>query len=100
MEKFVVSKIEKDLYTFKSEESGKEYKSYFTFYDLKRKLKEGDILAMHPDLFNPDYKEFSMHYFFGPVDEKYGRNKDALQGPEVIGIKVDKQIIYLKRFFG
>ena len=100
MEKLVISKIDNDEYTLVNLKNKKEYTFYLKFYTLEDKIKVGTMVAFHKELLDPDYEEYSVEYYFGPLDEKYGRVINKKEDIDVIAVKVDDKVITLKRFFG
>ena len=100
MEKLVISKIENGEYTLVNLQSKKEYTFYLKFFSLESEVKVGTMLLLHEELLDPNYEEYSDEYYFGPIDEKYGRQVKGPEDIDVIAVKLEDKIITLKRFFG
>lgn len=99
MEKLKIEKIENERYLLINK-NGKKFEFNLTFYDLEDKLNIGDFIYFNKELLNPEYKEYSDTYFFGPLDEVYGREIKTKDDIDLIKIKTNSRTIYLKRFFG
>lgn len=100
MENFEIVKIENRYYTLKNIKTGKTYRLAIKFFDYDQQIKVGTIIGLHSELLDPNYQEYSTEYYFGPIDEPYGRKVDGKDDINVIGIKIGNEKIYLKRFFG
>ena len=99
MEKLVIKEVENKKYILINEK-GKEYVLNLTFYDLEGELKVGDSISMHKELLDKKYYEYSKEYFFGPVNQKYGRKIIDADDVNVIAVQTQGKTIILKRFFG
>ena len=99
MEKLRIEKIENNNYVLVNK-SGEKFEFNLTFYDLEENLSKGDFLYFNKELLNPEYKEYSKTYFFGPLDEVSGREIKSKDDIDLIKIKLGDKTIYLKRFFG
>lgn len=99
MEKLKILKIENNLYKL-IDKNKKEYDFNLTFYDLTEKLQVGDYIYLNKELLNPNYKEYSTTYFFGPLEEQYGREIKTKEDIDLMKVKIKDKTIYLKRFFG
>lgn len=100
MEKLQVVKVNDRNYTLKSEETDLEYNFRLTFFDVDGGVVEGDIISLHEELLDPKYIEYSKEYYFGPVDQVYGRKVKSANDIDVIAIQKGDKTIVLKRFFG
>ena len=99
MEKLKIKNIENNNYLLVNK-NGEEFKFNLTFYDLEDKLSVGDYIYFHKELLNPNYKEYSNTYFFGSLEEQYGREIKTKEDIDLIKLKIKDKTIYLKRFFG
>ena len=99
MEKLKIFNIENNLYKL-IDKNKNEYEFNLTFYDLEDKLNVGDYIYLNKELLNPSYKEYSTTYFFGPLDEQYGREIQTKDDIDLMKVKIKDKTIYLKRFFG
>ena len=100
MENLKVVKIERDKYTLKNIKTKAEYNFSITFFGLKQDVAVGDVIAIHKELLDPTYVEYSTQYYFGPLNEVYGRKVTSKDDIDFIAIKTKNDIIKLKRFFG
>ena len=98
MENLIVEEINGKRHTLSNKKSGKKYVFFLTFFDCE--VSVGDIIAIHKELLDPSYDEFSNEYRFGPLDEPYGRKVEGPEHLDFIAIKTQDKIIPLKRFFG
>lgn len=69
-----------------------------TFFECN--VEVGDIIIMHDNLLNKNYREYSEEYYFGPIDEIYGREIKGINDTDLVTIKKENRKIYLKRFYG
>jgi len=99
MEKLKIMKIENNTYTLLNKD-GEKFEFNLTFYDLEENLVQGDFIYFNKHLLNPNYKEYNKTYFFGPLDEVYGREIKSKEDIDLIKIKLGDKTIFLKRFFG
>ena len=100
MQNLKVKKIENDQYTLLNIKSKKEYCFKFKFFGLEQNIEVGDVFAINDELLDPNYIEYSNQYYFGPLNEVYGRQIADKQDVDFIAIKTKNNIIKLKRFFG
>ena len=100
MENFEVVKIENRYYTLMNIKTGKTYRLALKFFEHEKDILEGTIIGMHSELLDPNYQEYSTEYYFGRIDEPYGRKATGKDEINVIGVKLGNKKIYLKRFFG
>lgn len=100
MEVFDIIKKEGRFYTLFHRSSGKTFRLAIKFFDYDQYIQEGAAIAMHKELIDPNYEEYSTEYYFGALHEKYGRVINSKEDIDVIMIKVGDKKIYLKRFFG
>jgi len=99
MEKLKIDKIENNFYHL-VDKNNKEYELNLTFYDLEEEPMVGDYIYFNKELLNPNYIEYSTTYFFGPLEEQYGREIQTKNDIDLIKVKIKDKTIYLKRFFG
>ena len=100
MEKLKIEKIDNYVYTLRNERNRKIYIFQMKFFDLEQPLMVGDYILMHAQLLDPEYKEYSTEYYFGGLDQPYGRKIESKDHPDLIGIKTQTNEMCLKRFFG
>ena len=100
MEKLEVLKVEGNNYTLKNEKDNKTYNFVLTFFDVDGGVVVGDVISVHQELLDPKYEEYSTEYYFGPVDQVYGRAVKGAEDKDVIAITKGRKTIVLKRFFG
>ena len=100
MEKLKIIQINNSEYSLKNVKGGSIYKLSMTFFDLKKELVVGDIICMHKELLDPSYVEWDTSYYFGPINEVYGRKVKGADDIDVIAIQTKQETIVLKRFFG
>lgn len=100
MEDLKVVKVENDLYTLKNINNNIVYEFRMKFYGIDKTLKTGDLIALHKELLDKNYVEYSSKYEFGPLDEVYGRKVKGIEDIDVVELTIDNKKIYLKRFFG
>lgn len=99
MIKLQVVNVNEREYTLK-DENGKQYKHFLTFFDVDGGVVVGDTLNIHEELLNPKYEEYSKEYYFGPLNEVYGRAVKSAADLDVIAIEKASKTIVLKRFYG
>ena len=97
---FIVQNIDGFTYTLKNENSGEIQKINITFLKFDKKVKKGDFIFMHSQLFDQSYYEYSPHYYFGPINESYGREIKSPEDIDYMAVKIDNQKYDLKRFYG
>lgn len=95
MIKLRIEKIDRFNYQLK-DINNKEYSLKLEFYDLPRKLEPGDILYMHEKYVRDENTLFS----FGPLEGKYGCKITSEKDPDLLVLELDKEKIYLKRYYG
>ena len=98
MENFIIKQIDGNKFTLLNKKNNKVYELKLTFFDVEVKI--GDVIAIHKELLDPSYDEFSNEYRFGPLDEPYGRKVEGPEHMDFIAVKTQDKIIPLKRFFG
>lgn len=98
MENLIIKQIDGNKFTLLNKKNNKVYNFKLTFFDVK--VNVGDVIAIHKELLDPNYEEYSKIYRFGPLDEPYGRNVEGPEHLDFIAIKTQDKIIPLKRFFG
>lgn len=99
MKKLIVKNINDRNYTLINLENKKEYNFTLTFYGID-KIKEGTIFYFHKELLDPEYSEYSTEYYFGPIDEVYGREIKCKNDIDLICVEINNEKTFLKRFFG
>ena len=99
MEKLKILNIENNLYKL-IDKNKKEYEFNLTFYDLTEELQAGNYIYLNKELLNPNYIEYSNTYFFGSLEEQYGREIQTKDDIDLMKVKIKDKTIYLKRFFG
>lgn len=100
MVKLIVRKIEDTKYTLEREITNELYEFNLTFFDLKKDVEVGDVIGMNEELLNPNFEEYSKSYYFGPIDQAYGREVKNPDDIELIAIEQGAITTVLKRFFG
>lgn len=100
MEKLLIKKIDENFFTLQNILTEKVYQLELTFFDFEEKLSEGDIIFMHKELLDPNYVEFAKHYYFGALNQPYGREITSSDNIDCIGLIIKDKKIALKRFFG
>ena len=98
MIKLMVYKVEGSNYTLIDEKENK-YQLELKFFDIEKQPNIGSVILMHESLLDPNYIEYDKLYYFGALDKPYGR-KVKKGDIDFISIKIDDDIINLKRFFG
>ena len=78
----------------------KQYNLRMTFFDLEKEISVGDHISMHKELLDRNYKEYSNEYYFGALDEVYGREIKSKEDIDFVVLECDNKKIYLKRFYG
>ena len=100
MRELQVYGIDKNNYLLIDKESKKEYHFDLYFFDLKDKVTVGDSIVFNEKLLDNNYLEYSEEYYFGSIDDIYGREINSLQDIDLIAIKKGDRKIFLKRFYG
>ena len=100
MEVFDIVDKKGNIYTLLFRKTGTLYKFFIKFFDYDQYVQKGATIAMHQSLIDPNHKGYSTEYYFGAIDEKYGKNITAKDDPDVVIVKVGNEKIYLKRFYG
>lgn len=99
MERLLVVEKNSNNYVLEDENQN-QYKLRMTFYDLQNELGETDYITMHKELLDENYKEYSDEYYFGPLDEIYGREIKSKEDVDFVILEIKDEKIYLKRFYG
>ena len=100
MQEFEIISIEGNKYTLKNLQTGDIVCLKLKFFDLETPLQLGDKIFMHSELINADYEEYSLVYFFGAINQKYGRKITSKNDRDLMFVVTDNHTILLKRFFG
>ena len=100
MEIFDIVDKKGNLYTLLFRRAGTLHKLYIKFFDYDQYIQVGATIAMHEELVDPNHSGYKTEYYFGAMDEKYGRNITNKDDLDVIIIRVGNEKIYLKRFYG
>ena len=100
MENYIITNIEKNVYTLKNTATDISVKKRITFYHLEKDVAVGDTISMHKELLDPTYAEYDLHYYFGGIDEPYGRKITSADSIDVICVQQADKNTVLKRFFG
>jgi len=96
--KLKIEKIENLKYTLVNEENT-VFNLKLKFYGLTENLSEGDYIFINDALLDPSYKEYSKSYYFGPLDEPYGR-KVTEKDIDFLTLEIKGKKVNLKRFYG
>lgn len=100
MVNFEIVKIEKWNYILKDIKLNKIYTKGLEFHDLPQPVKVGDKIAMHKQLLDSTYAGYSNLYAFGNLKNPAGRDVYSTDDMDVIAVKQDDKITYLKRLYG
>lgn len=100
MVKFKVLKVKGIEYTLQNLQSGERETIALSFFDLESPVLAGDVLSFHKELLDKNYEEYSSHYYFGGINEVYGREIKSAESKDVLAIIKEDKTILLKRFFG
>lgn len=96
--KLKIEKIDDNMFVLISE-NGEIYNLKLKFYDLTNEPNIGDFIYINENLLDPKYKEYSRSYYFGPLNEPYGR--DVKEGDiDFLIVEINGNKINLKRFYG
>ena len=87
-------------YLLFDKENKRKYDFDLYFYGLGFDVEVGDKIVLNDNLLNENYLEYSEEYYFGPIDEVYGRKINSMNDIDLITIKKGNKNIYLKRFYG
>ena len=93
---------EKDNYCnyILEDDNGNKYKVFIELMNTEIVLDIGDIIYMHKELLDRDYKEYSRMYTFGSLGTKYSRDINKDNYVDVIVIYKDNKKYYLQRYYG
>lgn len=92
MKKLIVKSIEKFTYTLS--DGIIDYQFNFEFYDID--VNNEDIIYIHESLLGKNHELLA----FGPIDGIYGRNIINENDPDILVVKKDDNLTYLKRYYG
>ncbi len=93
--------VEIDGYSYELLDSNNQrYRLNLEFVDIFEQPNEDDFIVLDDCLLNPNYKEYSTSYTFGPIDSKYGRENVTQADPDFAVLIVDDEEIILKRLYG
>ncbi len=95
MTRLIIENIEKNNYLLRDKDNN-VYKFHILFYDIEKKPKVGDSLFLHKKLITSPNHSLN----FGPLNSKYGKNILSIEDPDFIILTIDKDNLYLKRFYG
>jgi len=98
MKELKVINIRENSYLLIDTNTKESFQHLLNFFECD--VEVGDIIVMHDELLNKKYLEYDEEYYFGPIDEIYGREIKGLKDTDLITIKKDNKKIYLKRFYG
>ena len=93
-----IEKIENSRYTLVNDE-GVVLDIKLKFYGLTQNPNKGDYIYINDALLDPKYKEYSKSYYFGPLDEPYGR-KVTENDIDFLTLDINGNKVNLKRFYG
>ena len=92
MKKLIVKDIKNFTYILNDENH--DYKFNFEFYDVD--ISNDDIIYMHDSLLINTNELLA----FGPINGVYGRNIENENDPDLLIVKKNNKLIYLKRYYG
>lgn len=83
------------FYYYLVDNNGREYNLDIQFYDIDENPTVGDYIYINQEILNSS-KEFS----FGSIMGEYGKNILDGNKEEIIVVKRENELIYLKRYYG
>lgn len=92
MKKLIIKNIKNSIYTLYDGYNDNNYN--FEFYGVNP--QKGDILYINETLLNCLHELLA----FGPIDGKYGRQINEVTDPDILVLKQNDTLIYLKRYYG
>ena len=99
---FIVYKKENDTYYLRNVKN-ETFKVELNFIGVDVKLDVKDFILLNSKLLDKNFVEYSEVYYFGGLDEPYGRKiteMDIDKNPELLAIYKNNKYVYLKRFYG
>lgn len=100
LENYIIENIENNQYALKKLSDNNIYFLNATILKFDKVLKRGDMIAIHNQLFDVNYDEYSNHYYFGPINEMFGREIKSPEDVDYVSVNIDGVKYDLKRFYG
>lgn len=93
MKELKITNIEGYNYYF-IDDDNKEYNLNIEFYDIEKKPTTGDIIYINEILLKDRVLSF------GPLNGIYGKKVEKNIDKDILVLKIDNELIYLKRYYG